>query len=69
LPSSVKAERAGVVQLGHLGQRLAAEPSASPPPEADSGTRASRRACSRSDSSTRALSTTGSVFGIATTAT
>ena len=35
----------------------------------DSGTRASRRACSRSDSSTGAESTTGSVFGMATTAT
>ncbi len=33
------------------------------------GTRASRRACSRSESRTGAESTTGSVLGMATTAT
>ncbi len=63
-----EAERPGVGELGHLGQRLAVE-SRVIEARNPTGTRASRRAASRRERSTGAESTTGSVFGIATTAT
>ena len=60
-----EAERAGLAQLGHLGQLLALHAARDRGEEADRDRGAARGACSRSASTSAAVETGGSVLAIA----